>query len=75
MSSLVPVLAHRTMFSLYLQAALEAINQLDLFGSRGGPASVIHVLPDEAYQCQVRQTVWFGFIYTRSCCMFSNCSL
>ncbi|CAG5117195.1 unnamed protein product [Candidula unifasciata] len=34
------------------KAALEAINQLDLFGSRGGPASVIHVLPDEAYQCQ-----------------------
>ncbi|KAI8798736.1 phosphorylase b kinase regulatory subunit alpha, liver isoform isoform X3, partial [Biomphalaria glabrata] len=33
-------------------AALEAINELDLFGSRGGPASVIHVLPDEAQQCQ-----------------------
>ena len=28
-------------------AALEAINGLDLFGSRGGPKSVIHVLPDE----------------------------
>ncbi|XP_055893668.1 probable phosphorylase b kinase regulatory subunit alpha isoform X17 [Biomphalaria glabrata] len=34
------------------KAALEAINELDLFGSRGGPASVIHVLPDEAQQCQ-----------------------
>ncbi|KAJ3277594.1 hypothetical protein HK104_003175, partial [Borealophlyctis nickersoniae] len=28
-------------------AALQAINGLNLFGSRGGPASVIHVLPDE----------------------------
>ncbi|KAL5012659.1 hypothetical protein ScPMuIL_011210 [Solemya velum] len=34
------------------KAALEAINELDLFGSRGGPASVVHVLPDEAQQCQ-----------------------
>ncbi|KAL8604077.1 hypothetical protein ACOMHN_024902 [Nucella lapillus] len=34
------------------KAALEAINELDLFSSRGGPASVIHVLPDEAQQCQ-----------------------
>ncbi|KAG5462798.1 MAG: glycosyl hydrolases family 15-domain-containing protein [Olpidium bornovanus] len=28
-------------------AALQAINGLNLFGSRGGPSSVIHVLPDE----------------------------
>ncbi|KAJ3219851.1 hypothetical protein HDU67_009039 [Dinochytrium kinnereticum] len=28
-------------------AALQAINGLNLFGGRGGPASVIHVLPDE----------------------------
>lgn len=28
-------------------AALEAINGLNLFGARGGPSSVIHVLPDE----------------------------
>ena len=28
-------------------AALEAINGINLFGSRGGPASVIHVLYDE----------------------------
>ncbi|KAI9206273.1 glycosyl hydrolases family 15-domain-containing protein [Polychytrium aggregatum] len=28
-------------------AALQAINNLNLFGSRGGPASVIHSLPDE----------------------------
>ncbi|MBU7587081.1 MAG: glycoside hydrolase family 15 protein [Nostoc sp. TH1S01] len=29
------------------KAALEAINELDLFGVRGSQASVIHVLPDE----------------------------
>lgn len=29
------------------KAALEAINGLDLFGSRGSQSSVIHVLPDE----------------------------
>ncbi|XP_060588940.1 probable phosphorylase b kinase regulatory subunit alpha isoform X4 [Ruditapes philippinarum] len=34
------------------KAALEAINELDLFGARGGPASIIHALPDEAQQCQ-----------------------
>ncbi|KAJ3043839.1 hypothetical protein HK097_001651, partial [Rhizophlyctis rosea] len=28
-------------------AALQAINGINLFGSRGGPQSVIHVLPDE----------------------------
>ncbi|KAI9226192.1 MAG: glycosyl hydrolases family 15-domain-containing protein [Piptocephalis tieghemiana] len=28
-------------------AALEALNGLNLFGPRGGPTSVIHVLPDE----------------------------
>ncbi|KAI1320532.1 hypothetical protein EDD11_000494 [Mortierella claussenii] len=28
-------------------AALQAINGINLFGSRGGPNSVIHVLPDE----------------------------
>ena len=36
-----------------MQAALEALNELDLFGARGGPSSVIHVMPDEAQQCQV----------------------
>ena len=36
-----------------LQAALEAINELDLFGSRGGPSSVIHVMGDEVAQCNV----------------------
>lgn len=36
-----------------LQAALEAIDELDLFGAHGGPKSVIHVLPDEVEHCQV----------------------
>ncbi|CAG0890432.1 unnamed protein product, partial [Cyprideis torosa] len=34
------------------KAALEALNDLDLFGARGGPSSVIHVLADEAQKCQ-----------------------
>ncbi|KAL1509748.1 hypothetical protein ABEB36_004437 [Hypothenemus hampei] len=34
------------------KAALEAMNELDLFGARGGPYSVIHVLTDEAQKCQ-----------------------
>lgn len=34
------------------KAALEAFNELDLFGARGGPSSVIHVLSDEAQKCQ-----------------------
>jgi len=34
------------------KAALEALNELDLFGARGGPSSVIHVLSDETQQCQ-----------------------
>ena len=29
------------------KAALEAINELDLFGAKGGPSSVIHVMADE----------------------------
>ncbi|GAB6025908.1 hypothetical protein CHUAL_011880 [Chamberlinius hualienensis] len=34
------------------KAALEAMNELDLFGARGGPASVIHVMADEAQKCE-----------------------
>ncbi|CAM4731784.1 unnamed protein product [Leuciscus chuanchicus] len=34
------------------KAALEAIDELDLFGAHGGPRSVIHVLPDEVEHCQ-----------------------
>ena len=33
------------------KAALEAMNELDLFGGRGGLPSVIHVLADEAQKC------------------------
>lgn len=33
------------------KAALEALNELDLFGGRGGPSSVIHVLADESQKC------------------------
>ncbi|KAG0410769.1 hypothetical protein HPB47_012118 [Ixodes persulcatus] len=33
------------------KAALEAMNELDLFGGHGGPLSVIHVLPDETQKC------------------------
>ncbi|KAJ6218952.1 hypothetical protein RDWZM_004764 [Blomia tropicalis] len=33
------------------KAALEAMNELDLFGGRGGLPSVIHVLADEAHKC------------------------
>lgn len=33
------------------KAALEAMNELDLFGGRGGPSSVIHVLPDNSQKC------------------------
>lgn len=39
--------------SVVFQAALEAIDELDLFGAHGGPKSVIHVLPDEVEHCQV----------------------
>ena len=35
-----------------LQAALDSLSGLDLFGARGGPSSVIHCVPDEAQQCQ-----------------------
>lgn len=34
------------------KAALEAMNELDLFGARGGPMSIINVLSDEAQKCQ-----------------------
>ncbi|XP_031801036.1 phosphorylase b kinase regulatory subunit alpha, skeletal muscle isoform isoform X2 [Sarcophilus harrisii] len=34
------------------KAALEALDELDLFGMKGGPQSVIHVLSDEVQHCQ-----------------------
>ncbi|MEE6528717.1 hypothetical protein FKM82_017192, partial [Ascaphus truei] len=33
-------------------AALEALDELDLFGANGSPQSVIHVLSDEVQHCQ-----------------------
>ncbi|XP_032083928.1 phosphorylase b kinase regulatory subunit alpha, skeletal muscle isoform isoform X2 [Thamnophis elegans] len=34
------------------KAALEALDEFDLFGTEGSPQSVIHVLPDEVQYCQ-----------------------
>ncbi|XP_053328842.1 phosphorylase b kinase regulatory subunit alpha, skeletal muscle isoform isoform X1 [Spea bombifrons] len=34
------------------KAALEALDELNLFGAKGGPQSVIHVLSDEIQHCQ-----------------------
>lgn len=42
-----------------LKAALEAIDELDLFGAHGGHKSVIHVLPDEVEHCQVKSSLLF----------------
>lgn len=42
-----------------LKAALEAIDELDLFGAHGGHKSVIHVLPDEVEHCQVKAVFCF----------------
>jgi phosphorylase kinase alpha/beta subunit len=33
------------------KAALEAMDELDLFGSRGGDSSIIHVMPDTIHWC------------------------
>ncbi|XP_077547677.1 putative phosphorylase b kinase regulatory subunit alpha [Haemaphysalis longicornis] len=33
------------------KAAMQALNELDLFGGRGGPASTIHVLADDRQKC------------------------
>jgi len=38
---------------LCFQAALEALDGLDLFGPEGGHSSVIHILPDDIQQCKV----------------------
>ena len=32
---------------------MEALNGIDLYGSRGGSSSVIHALPDDILQCKV----------------------
>lgn len=45
-----------------LKAALEAIDELDLFGAHGGHKSVIHVLPDEVEHCQVKISLPFALL-------------
>lgn len=45
-----------------LKAALEAIDELDLFGAHGGHKSVIHVLPDEVEHCQVKISPLFALL-------------
>ncbi|XP_056605430.1 phosphorylase b kinase regulatory subunit alpha, skeletal muscle isoform isoform X3 [Triplophysa dalaica] len=34
------------------KAALEALDDLNLFGAKGGPCSVVHTLPDDIQHCQ-----------------------
>ncbi|KAL2079654.1 hypothetical protein ACEWY4_025398 [Coilia grayii] len=34
------------------KAALEALDDLNLFGAKGGPGSVVHALPDDIQNCQ-----------------------
>ncbi|XP_029310752.1 phosphorylase b kinase regulatory subunit alpha, skeletal muscle isoform isoform X2 [Cottoperca gobio] len=40
------------MMLLVLQAALEALDDLNLFGAKGGPGSVVHALADDIQHCQ-----------------------
>lgn len=47
------------------KAALEAMNDLDIFGARGGPSSVIHILSDEAQKCHAVLQVWQLKMYIR----------
>lgn len=49
------------------KAALEAMNEIDLFGARGGPYSVIHVLADEAQKCRAVLQVIFYFYISQIC--------
>lgn len=39
--------------STFIQAALEALDGLNLFGAKGGPESVVHALADDIQHCQV----------------------
>ena len=72
-TNLVPRLPPSPLFSLHtllpypLQAALEAISGVDLFGSHGGPSSVIHVMYDQVAQCNVRLSGTGGGLLTSSC--------
>ena len=52
----------------FLKAALEAIDEMDLFGCRGGAESVIHVLTDEKQHCDV------GISKEKPRILFSNAS-
>lgn len=69
--------------SVVFQAALEAIDELDLFGAHGGPKSVIHVLPDEVEHCQVASVfpLWLTsllfFLLLSVCILFQSilCSM
>lgn len=38
---------------MFIQAALEALDGLNLFGAKGGPESVVHALADDIQHCQV----------------------
>jgi len=48
------------------KAALEAMNDLDLFGARGGPFSVIHILSDEAQKCHAVLQVSYNKLLSKS---------
>ena len=50
---------HLLLLFFIMQAALEAMNGLDLFGSEGGQSSVIHVLPDDIQSCKVSLDILF----------------
>lgn len=41
---------------MFIQAALEALDELNLFGAKGGPESVVHSLADDIQHCQVRNS-------------------
>lgn len=42
-----------TSYCMFIQAALEALDGLNLFGAKGGPESVVHALADDIQHCQV----------------------
>lgn len=41
------------LYCVFIQAALEALDGLNLFGAKGGPESVVHALADDIQHCQV----------------------
>lgn len=48
------------------KAALEAMNDLDLFGARGGPFSIIHILSDEAQKCHAVLQVSYDTLLSKN---------